>query len=399
MPEASSSHGIAGNPTGLEKRLLTDKFISSYASEINPHQVVYDTGVDRLLLQISEHGKNFHLLLNGSTELLGPWPEMSVEEAREAAITRIRADAKTSKQPGGTSPHDIPERTQKTLQEVFQDYAALRSLKPATVDDYQAVLNRYARDWLKRDWYSLTPDIFEDRFAEVSTRSRAQANYFVRLMAALWKFATIKYDVDLKNPTERLKALGGLHKIRPKDNIIPDAIQPKWWSAVQKLDNSHLTAALIFLALTGCRKGEALKTQCSDIDWQARVITFSETKNGTIHRIPLPDRLHSFLYQHCRGRSGPVFAVSDRGINYVASEISKRIGYKWTLHDLRRTFVTVAHRTLGDLATVKRLVNHSTGGDVTMKHYLKLTVDDLRDPMQAVENTFAMLAQREKPGF
>ena len=63
---------------------------------------------------------------------------------------------------------------------------------------------------------------------------------------------------------------------------------------------------------------------------------------------------------------------------------------------MRRTFVTVAQRTLNDLATVKRLVNHSTGGDVTTKHYLKLTVDDLRKPMQQVEDAFGNLA-KERP--
>lgn len=290
----------------------------------------------------------------------------------------------------------MTKKANKTLQEVFDEYIALRRPKLSTAADYQAVLNRYAKDWLPKPWSALTSDVFEKRFAEVSLKSPAQANYFVRVMGAIWKFATIKYEVNKRNPTDRIKALGALNKIKPRDNIIHDIIQPKWWSAVQKLDNQHLTAALIFLALTGCRKSEALKLRCSDIEWQARVVTFSETKNGTIHRLPLSDRLHSYLYQHCKGRSGPVFAVSDRSINYVAADISKRIGFKWTLHDLRRTFVTVAQRTLNDLATVKRLVNHSTGGDVTTKHYLKLTVDDLRKPMQQVEDAFGNLA-KERP--
>ncbi|MGP0173711.1 hypothetical protein ACSVIJ_17755, partial [Pseudomonas sp. NCHU5208] len=58
---------------------------------------------------------------------------------------------------------------------------------------------------------------------------------------------------------------------------------------------------------------------------------------------------------------------------------------------LRRTFVTVAQRTLRDLATVKKLVNHSSGADVTMKHYLRLSVEDLREPMQRVEDAFDRL--------
>jgi len=32
--------------------------------------------------------------------------------------------------------------------------------------------------------------------------------------------------------------------------------------------------------------------------------------------------------------------------------------------------------------------SHSVGGDVTMKHYLRLSVEDLREPMQCVEDAF-----------
>ena len=43
------------------------------------------------------------------------------------------------------------------------------------------------------------------------------------------------------------------------------------------------------------------------------------------------------------------------------------------------------------MATVKRMVNHSVGGDVTMKHYLRLSVEDLRESMQQVEDAFEVV--------
>ena len=60
---------------------------------------------------------------------------------------------------------------------------------------------------------------------------------------------------------------------------------------------------------------------------------------------------------------------------------------------MRRGFVTTGQRTLNDLATVKRLVNHSAGGDVTTKHYLRLSVEDLREPMQRIESAIFKLWQ------
>ena len=83
-----------------------------------------------------------------------------------------------------------------------------------------------------------------------------------------------------------------------------------------------------------------------------------------------------------------VFGLSESRLRRSVAEIVQAIGLPWSPHDLRRGFVTTAQRTLNDLATVKRLVNHAAGGDVTTKHYLRLSVEDLRTPMQRIEEAF-----------
>ena len=56
------------------------------------------------------------------------------------------------------------------------------------------------------------------------------------------------------------------------------------------------------------------------------------------------------------------------------------------MHTLRRTFGTVAGRL--DIAHYKHkmLLNHSLKTDVTGAHYVKLTVEDLREPMQKISD-------------
>lgn len=98
------------------------------------------------------------------------------------------------------------------------------------------------------------------------------------------------------------------------------------------------------------------------------------------------------LKVHCEGRQGLVFQLSTRRLELMVEHLVNQLQFKWSPHDLRRRFVTIAQRTLKDLATVKRLVNHSVGGDVTMKHYLRLSVEDLREPMQAVEDSLSAMA-------
>ena len=70
----------------------------------------------------------------------------------------------------------------------------------------------------------------------------------------------------------------------------------------------------------------------------------------------------------------------------AASErVGAAVGIDGHLHDLRRTFATGATRVGVDAGMVTSLMNHSTSGDVTANHYVRLNVEDMRPSMQIVE--------------
>lgn len=383
--------------TTARRFLLSDALVARVNCSGNARQVFHDSHLVGFQMVVGARSRVFRVRLRGSYRTLGHWPVMSAEEARAAALDALRArlgcvprqhsvqvETVATREPALTlKPKSKPA---PTLQAVFNEYRKTRKLKSSTADDYQKVFNRYVPDWLERSWLATTPDAFEKRFAAVSEKSKAQANQLARIFSAVWSFGAAKYGVTAINPTQRLKAMGGMHHIKPKDGTVPDSMQPKWWAAVEALDDREASALLVFVALTGCRRGEALRLTTSDIDWQAKTVTFPDTKNGSAHRLPLCRRLYALLRAHCGSREGKVFDVSVRRIELTVDALVKRVGFKWTIHDLRRTFVTVAQRTLGDLTTVKRLVNHSDGGDVTLRHYLRLSVEDLRAAMQRVED-------------
>jgi len=58
-------------------------------------------------------------------------------------------------------------------------------------------------------------------------------------------------------------------------------------------------------------------------------------------------------------------------------------GISFMLHDLRRTFITIAESLDISYATLKKLLNHSDGNDVT-GGYLQITTDRLREPMEKI---------------
>jgi integrase len=74
---------------------------------------------------------------------------------------------------------------------------------------------------------------------------------------------------------------------------------------------------------------------------------------------------------------------------------------KWlatfTLHDLRRTFITVAESLDIPAYAIKRLVNHKLSGDVTAG-YIVGDVERLRAPMQRITDYLLRLGTGEKQG-
>jgi hypothetical protein len=53
------------------------------------------------------------------------------------------------------------------------------------------------------------------------------------------------------------------------------------------------------------------------------------------------------------------------------------------MHDLRRSFVTIAESLDIGVYAVKTLVNHKEGNDVT-SGYIQMNTERLRDPMQKI---------------
>jgi len=67
---------------------------------------------------------------------------------------------------------------------------------------------------------------------------------------------------------------------------------------------------------------------------------------------------------------------------------------QFTVHDLRRTFITTAESLNISAYALKRLLNHSTENDVT-SGYLVIDVERLRKPMQQISDYFLKQMQAD----
>lgn len=156
---------------------------------------------------------------------------------------------------------------------------------------------------------------------------------------------------------------------------------------------------LLLLLFTGLRRQEATKLRWADVDLLERTLTIPDPKNHEPLRLPLS----SFVYELLSDRSSRAvneYVFPGSGIEGYFIEpraaiqcVIETSGVEFTLHDLRRTFITVADSLDIPAYAIKRLVNHKMRGDVTAG-YIVSDVERLRRPMQQITDFILQTIER-----
>lgn len=281
-----------------------------------------------------------------------------------------------------------------SLQTCYDSYVSLRVLRPSTRKGYDRVILKYCIDWLERDLPSLTDDEILKKYLEIREKSgSAQAALAVRVLKALYAYAIARFQIPERNIGRILRVAGiTLTPIRKTRHIQKNDL-PKWYKAVssQSKTRQERTARDIFLLglFTGLRKTEIMSLKWEDIDLRSRILTARNTKNHRDHSLPLPDFLIRLLRERKpdTGKSPYVFPGKDltvriRDIDDSRFRVIDESGIKFTIHDLRRTFATIAAEMGIPPYLLKKLLNHKSG-DVT-EGYVISTVEILRNPVQKI---------------
>jgi integrase len=137
------------------------------------------------------------------------------------------------------------------------------------------------------------------------------------------------------------------------------------WHGVGGNDYGSIVRLLILL---GLRKNEIGKLRWDEVNFEAErlEIPASRTKNRKAHLVPLPPAALKILRQQPI-KGDFIFGRLNTGFSGWGSpkaRLDAKINIApWTVHDLRRTFSTIAHETLAiEPHIVERLLNHSRRG-------------------------------------
>jgi integrase len=162
-----------------------------------------------------------------------------------------------------------------------------------------------------------------------------------------------------------------------------------WFKAVLALDDEAAIAKayLQFLLLHGLRRGEAARLRWKDVDLKGETFTLVDPKNHVDHELPLSDYTTALL--EALPRDGEFVFPGPGKLGHLidpgrqVERVVKASGVAFVLHDLRRTFATIAESLDISAYAVKRLLNHKMASDVTAG-YIVSDVERLRAPTQRV---------------
>lgn len=399
----------------------------------------YDSELDGFGVRVSATGKKYfvraHIGSRRIRVMMKSAQLISAEEARREAKAKIGTMAQ------GIDPNQVErerirldeEKRQEeaiqgiTLQEALEAYIQKGNLKPRTMTTYQDLFRLYLADWLTRPAMDITRDMVKTRHLEIATGQRQRqafkrdsdaqktpdtkrregaADNCMRTLRAVLNYAFDDEEggTAYLNPCNILssKKRKAWFKVERRQTLIKNSDLHAWGKAVMALENDTMRDFLLFLIFTGLRRNEAARLKWSQVDFQEGCFTIPDTKNGDPHTLPLSDHLYGILAERKDGPAGSsVYVFPGPGEAGHLQEPKRAIqavtdatGIKFTCHDLRRTFATLAEGLDLSIYTVKALLNHRQPNNDVTGGYIQIETERLREPMQKI--TIALLERIQK---
>jgi integrase len=370
--------------------------------------------------------------INGRTTrvTLGGANEMTLPEARKAA-----GDYQLQMRQG-INPKE--KKSCSTLKQALAEFRAARSdrLKPRSEASYVDLITRHLADWLDLPLSSITPKMVEAehskiaadvaaafrakaqasarrhrerasqrkrRWPQVAARhleqaaeaerrpipnGRATANGTMRALRAVWNYAA-RHNPDLgPNPAKLEKWF----RLPRRERLVKADDLSAFYKGILALNNPVRRDYLLLILFTGLRRREAASLRWDDVDFKAGVIRVPANTTKAARKLDLPmvDVVRTMLEARRRlGDGGWVF-IADSKSGHIeepksaTGQIAKHSGVKISVHDLRRTYLTIAENCEVSPIALKALVNHALSDNDVTEGYIVMTTARLREPAQKV---------------
>ena len=377
-------------PREITRKVITDAMIQKLKPAPKGKRNEYwDAVIPGFGLRITDAGgKSFFLRTRaGNEQLRMSWkyPAVSLEAARnlaKAALANIEKgiDPRQSVITERQENEDRSNNTFKAIGERFMKQYAMPRLAASTLREYRRVLfGPDTERWAKRPVSTITrADVRFLLDAMIERGSPSAANNALAYLSKFFNWCAEKDLIELP-PTDRLR------KPSPKvvgERTLSEGEIVEVWHAFE-VEGEAFRDLFKLLLLTGQRRaevGEMRRAELSDMDSDKPIweIPSHRTKNGRPHIVPLSPLACSIIENRPYfGDLGFLFTTTGKtpvsGFSKAKERLDEWIAShrkekgvppmpEWTLHDLRRTMVTMMNERLGIAPhIVEACVNHISG--------------------------------------
>ena len=199
--------------------------------------------------------------------------------------------------------------------------------------------------------------------------------------------------------------------VKAERSAIPSTNLAAWYTGVMAIPNGVRRDYLLFVLFSGLRRESAATMRWADVDLDHKLLRIPKPKGGAERAfdLPLSDYLVELL--RTRQRENPTLAEQQMvpaealewvwpaygASGHVAEPRVNIPGVPYTIHDLRRTFITVAEGVGVPLHVIGALVNHKQPGGSMTAGYVAHEVERLRVPMQQITDQLRVLTAGQGP--
>lgn len=291
----------------------------------------YDDRTRGFGIRIGKTRKTWHVVKQPSRTkvTLGYYPDLSLADARRKALVALGT-------PGIPGKSELP-----TFPHARAEYLAQGKWRPYSRYQITRTLNRHFH-WTKPLDKITHRDVAE---AIDAIKAPSEAAHAFKDIRSFFNWCVPRY---LKaSPVDGLKSPS---RYIPRERVLSDDELRKVWHAA---DPSHpYGITLRLLILLGQRLGETSQITQQWLDGTTLTIPASITKNGRLHRFPIPPIAVPLIKNLTPFKGwGKRKTELDHALNLA----------NWTHHDLRRTYATILQRLGVRLEVTEALLNHVSG--------------------------------------
>jgi integrase len=313
--------------------------------------IVQPSGTRAWAVRCRIYGKPAKLTI-GDARVIG------IAEARDKARDLLREVA------AGRDPREAKRQlaadTLGTIAEQYLRHVA-STRRPRTQEAYV----HHLKQWMplhRRPLVELTRREISTRLLDMKdNHGPVAANRARSTLSALFTWAIKRGLVDVNPVAGTIQ-----NEERSRDRVLSLEELRSLWQATDSPDDH--AAIVRLLMLTGCRRNEVSAMAWGEVDLDKAIwsIPGSRTKNGKAHRVSLSGQALEIIRARPRRGERP-YVFGARGAPYsgwtrAKRQLDEHCGVTdWTLHDLRRSFVT--HLCEIGIAphVVESAVNHISG--------------------------------------